>query len=283
MDLFTFGGVTVITTGNGSKALERHEFDASAETESETAVQEKQIDHEDDTSSGPEEHSDGDVTQHLRMLEALLFAATEPVDERTLQERLPEGVDIADLLGRMVDDYKNRGVTLVCVAGRWTLRTAPDLSFLMERERKETRRLSRAAIETLAIIAYHQPATRAEIEQIRSVTVSKGTIDLLMELGWVRLRGRRHTPGRPVTYGTTDEFLSHFGLENVQDLPGLEELKGAGLLDARLPPGFSIPLPTEASDDEDQSLTEEGSLETGEEELEFHVDFLDDSEDIAEN
>jgi len=261
--------------------VERHDFDASAEMESEIAVQDKQVGNENDPLNGPGERADSDVSQHLRMLEALLFAATEPVDEATLQERLPDGVEIADLLDRLTDEYKNRGITLTCVAGRWAFRTAPDLSFLMERERKETRRLSRAAIETLAIIAYHQPATRAEIEGIRSVAVSKGTIDLLMELGWVRLRGRRRTPGQPVTYGTTDDFLSHFGLASVQDLPGLEELKGAGLLDARLPPGFAIPLPTEASEEENRSLVDENGDEINQEAPEFHVDFLEDSEDIG--
>ncbi len=259
--------------------MEQHDFDASAELESEIAVQDKQVDNENDALSGPGERAESDVSQHLRMLEALLFAATEPLDEASLQERLPDGVDIADLLDRLTNEYNNRGITLICVGGRWTFRTAPDLSFLMERERKETRQLSRAAIETLSIIAYHQPATRAEIEQIRSVTVSKGTIDLLMELGWVKLRGRRRTPGRPVAYGTTDDFLSHFGLGSVQDLPGLEELKGAGLLDARLPPGFTIPLPTEASEDEDRSLVEEDSDQSDQETPEFHVAFLEDSED----
>jgi len=134
-------------------------------------------------------------------------------------------------------------VNLVQVAGKWSMRTAGDLSFLLSRDAVEQKRLSRAALETLAIISYHQPVTRAEIEEIRGVATSKGTLDLLLETGWIRMRGRRRTPGRPVTYGTTEAFLVHFGLDQIADLPGLDELKGAGLLDARVPAGFSIPEP----------------------------------------
>ena len=152
------------------------------------------------------------------------------------------------LLADLQANYANRGVNLVEVAGKWTLRTADDLAFILRRESVEQRKLSKAALETLAIVAYHQPVTRAEIEDIRGVAISKGTLDILLEIGWVRMRGRRRTPGRPVTYGTTDAFLSHFGLAEVTDLPGLQELKGAGLLDANLPPGFEMPIPRGADE-----------------------------------
>ncbi len=194
-----------------------------------------------------------DQAQHLRMLEALLFAASEPLDEDSIASRLPENIDIPSLIEQLQKLYENRGVNLISVDGRWTFRTAADLAFMMQKDAVEQRRLSRAAIETLAIIAYHQPVTRAEIEEIRGVSVSKGTLDVLMEVGWVRPRGRRRVPGRPVTYGTTDEFMSHFGLATIEDLPGLEELKAAGLLDANLPPNFEVPAPkSEADDDEDE-------------------------------
>ena len=178
--------------------------------------------------------------QHLRMLEALLFAATEPLDEATLTARLPEGVDVSALIAELTAQYEDRGVNLAVVGGKWQFRTAPDLHFLLSEEKQQTRRLSRAALETLAIIAYHQPITRAEIEEVRGVGLSKGTLDLLMEVGWVRLRGRRRTPGRPVTYGTSDAFMEHFGLESLKDLPGIEELKAAGLLDSTPPPNFKL-------------------------------------------
>ena len=179
--------------------------------------------------------------EELRLLEALLFASTEPLDQATLAKRMPEGVDIKVALAQLQADYALRGVNLVRVANKWTFRTAADLSWLMTRESTETRRLSRAAIEMLAIIAYHQPVTRAEIEEIRGVVTSKGTLDVLLETGWIRPRGRRKTPGRPLTFGTTEAFLSQFSLEALGDLPGLEELKGTGLLDSRLPSGFSVP------------------------------------------
>lgn len=190
----------------------------------------------------------------LRVVEALLFAAAEPLSEADLAARLPAGADVAALLARLTEDYAPRGVNLVKVAGKWTFRTASDLSYLLSRDAPEPKKLSRAALETLAIVAYHQPATRAEIEDIRGVSTSKGTLDVLLETGWVRLRGRRRTPGRPVTYGTTEAFLLHFGLESIGDLPGLDELKGAGFFDGRLPPGFSIPAPSDDAalrDDED--------------------------------
>ncbi len=188
-------------------------------------------------------HPRADRNQHLRIVEAVLFATAEPVDAAHLAGFLPEGTDVAGLLSDLQANFANRGVNLVEVAGKWLFRTADDLGYILRRETVEQRKLSKAAMETLAIIAYHQPVTRAEIEDIRGVAISKGTLDQLLEIGWVRMRGRRKTPGRPVTYGTTDAFLSHFGLNEVADLPGLQELKGAGLLDANLPPGFDIPIP----------------------------------------
>ena len=204
-----------------------------------------------------------DHAQVMRMAEALLFAAAEPLDIDSIAARLPEGADVGAAIEDLQKLYEERGVNLVRIANKWMFRTADDMAFLMEREAVSVRKLSRAAMETLAIIAYHQPVTRAEIEEIRGVSVSKGTIDVLMETEWVRLRGRRRTPGRPVTYGTTEEFLVHFGLENVGDLPGADELKAAGLLDGRLPPGFEVPTPSESGGDgdgdfsEDEPLTEE--------------------------
>jgi segregation and condensation protein B len=177
------------------------------------------------------------------MVEALVFAAGEPLSAEDIAARLPEGADVAGLLRELKDTYASRGVNLVQVAGKWSFRTAADLSFLLAREAVEQRRLSRAALETLAIVAYHQPVTRADIEEIRGVATSPGTLDVLLECGWIRMRGRRRTPGRPITYGTTEAFLSHFGLDTVADLPGVEELKAAGLLDARVPSNFNMPEP----------------------------------------
>jgi len=184
-----------------------------------------------------------DHRQSLRMVEAMLFASAQPLAAEVLAERLPDGSEIHGLLRELQQFYASRGVNLVQVAGGWAFRTAGDLSFLLAREATEQRKLSRAALETLAIIAYHQPVTRAEIEEIRGVATSSGTIDVLLETGWLRMRGRRKTPGRPITYGTTDAFLAHFGLDSVSDLPGVEELKAAGLLDSRVPPDFTIPEP----------------------------------------
>ena len=202
--------------------------------------------------------------EELRILEALLFAAEEPLDEKTLASRLPAGVDLRSLLAELQGEYAARGVNLVRVAGKWTLRTASDLAWLLTREAVIPRKLSRAAVETLSIVAYHQPVTRAEIEEIRGVTTSKGTLDVLLETGWVRLRGRRKAPGRPVTYGTSEAFLSHFGLEALADLPGLDELKGAGLIEGSLPADFNVPVP---SDDpalrEDEEPLEPGDLDLG--------------------
>ena len=184
-----------------------------------------------------------DRHQRLRIIEALLFAASEPLDEAKLGSHLKDGGDIAVLLAELQSAYASRGINLIKVAGKWAFRTAEDLSYLLERHALEERRLSKAALETLAIIAYHQPVTRAEIEEIRGVTTSKGTLDVLMETSWIRPRGRRRAPGKPVTYGTTEDFLIHFGLDSIKDLPGLAELKGAGLLDSNLPPGFAVPEP----------------------------------------
>mgnify|MGYP000421627960 FL=1 len=195
----------------------------------------------------------------LRMAEALLFATAEPLSAAEIAGRLPEGTDVAGVLRDLQAAYADRGVTLVQLAGKWMFRTASDLSFLLSREAVEQKRLSRAALETLAIIAYHQPVTRADIEEIRGVATSKGTLDVLMETGWIRMRGRRRAPGRPVTYGVTDTFLAHFGLDTVADLPGAEELKAAGLLDSNVPANFSVPEP-QAGDAlaEDEDPLEEG-------------------------
>ncbi len=190
--------------------------------------------------------------EHARMAEALLFASAEPLEVKALAASLPEGADVQAILKELQGIYKKRGVTLVCIAGKWQFRTAPDLAFLLRKEQPEQKRLSRAAVETLAIIAYHQPVTRAEIEDIRGVAVSKGTVDVLMEVGWVKFRGRKRTPGRPVTYGTTESFLVQFGLESVGHLPGLDELKAAGFLEALPPSGFDVPNPSDdLSPDED--------------------------------
>ncbi|OHV81714.1 SMC-Scp complex subunit ScpB [Rhizobium sp. LCM 4573] len=184
-----------------------------------------------------------------RIAEALVFASAEPVSENFLAERLPAGADVRAIMLRLTDIYAPRGVNLVRSGDRWAFRTAADLSFVIRKDDSEAKKLSRAALEVLAIIAYHQPVTRAEIEEIRGVQTSKGTLDVLMEAGWVRFRGRRRTPGRPVTLGTTPDFLDHFGLEELRDLPGLEELRGAGLLSGRIPPGFHIPVPSAGNDD----------------------------------
>jgi segregation and condensation protein B len=184
-----------------------------------------------------------------RMVEAILFASADPVTLAELVARMPHGSDPAEALVYLKQRYEGRGVNLVRVGDAYAFRTAPDLGFLMRRETVETRKLSRAAIETLAIVAYHQPVTRAEIEEIRGVAVSRGTVDQLMELEWIRLGRRRMTPGRPVTFVVTEGFLDHFGLESARDLPGLKELRAAGLLDNRPLPG-QVP-----SGDEDEEAT----------------------------
>ncbi len=184
--------------------------------------------------------------EDLRVAEALIFAAPEPLDEKDIAGRLSNGADVSAVLAALSQTYQSRGVNLVRLAGKWTFRTAADLTWLLAKEERQTRKLSRAAIETLAIVAYHQPVTRADIEDIRGVAVSKGALDILLEAGWVRMRGRRKAPGRPITYGTTAEFLIHFNLDAVGDLPGLEELAGAGLFEGKLPPGFGVPMPDDA-------------------------------------
>jgi segregation and condensation protein B len=188
---------------------------------------------------------DGSLAEAMRIAEALLFAASEPLAEKEIEKRMPRGLSVAAVLDALKAEYAPRGVNLIRVNDKWMFRTAADLSWLLTGEQEE-KRLSRAALETLAIVAYHQPVTRAEIEDIRGVAISKGTLDLLIETGWIRLRGRRRAPGRPVTYGTTEAFLIHFGLETIGDLPGLEELKGAGLFDSRLPQDFSVPEPSDS-------------------------------------
>jgi segregation and condensation protein B len=198
----------------------------------------------------------------LRLLEALLFAAAEPLDEATLAKQLPNDVNVKEMLALLQAEYATRGVNLVRIGRKWTFRTASDLSWLLTKHTIESRKLSRAAIETLAIIAYHQPVTRAEIEEIRGVQTAGGTLDVLLKTDWIRPRGRRKVPGRPITYGTTETFLSHFGLEQVGDLPGLEELKGAGLIEGGLPTGFAVPVPSDDSTlREDEDPLEPGDLD----------------------
>jgi segregation and condensation protein B len=196
--------------------------------------------------------------EELRLLEALLFAAGEPLDEKALADRMPQGTDVRTALRRLQTEYAPRGVNLVRIGNKWAFRTANDLAWLLTHEAIQPKKLSRAALETLAIIAYHQPVTRAEIEDIRGVAMSKGTIDILMEIGWIKIRGRKRTPGRPVTYGTAEAFLVQFGLESVAHLPGLDELKAAGFLEAIPPSGFDVPSPSdELGPDEDPYTGEE--------------------------
>ena len=177
-----------------------------------------------------------EFSDQIRAVEALLFAASDPLDEKTLKDMLPVDTDIEEIMNNLLSLYKGRGVELKKINNKWMFKTASDLSFIMQKEAKIQKKLSKAALETLSIIAYHQPVSRAEIEEIRGVTVSPGTIDTLMEINWVKIKGRRKTPGNPITYGTTDEFLVHFDLENIKELPGLDELKSTGLLDSNLPP-----------------------------------------------
>jgi segregation and condensation protein B len=200
-----------------------------------------------------------------REVEALLFAAAGPLSEADLAQRLPEGADVTGAILALQARYAGRGVELVCVAGGWRFQTAADLAWLMTEEQEEPRRLSRAAQETLAIIAYHQPVTRAEIEAVRGVQASRGTLDVLLELGLVRMRGRRRSPGRPVTFGTTDAFLEHYGLAALGDLPGMAEMKAAGLLSLDLPADFEIPNP-------EAPVLDEDPLES--DAPQFHVDFV---------
>jgi segregation and condensation protein B len=181
-----------------------------------------------------------------------------------LANKLPDGVNVKEALAQLQAEYATRGVNLVRISKKWTFRTAGDLSWLLTKETVETRKLSRAAIETLAIVAYHQPVTRAEVEEIRGVQAAAGTLDVLLKTGWIRPRGRRKAPGRPITYGTTETFLSHFGLEEVGDLPGLDELKGAGLLEGSLPAGFAVPMPSDDSTlRDDEEPLDPGDLDLG--------------------
>ncbi len=196
---------------------------------------------------GSEEAAPQSQHEHLRILEAMLFAASAPLDEADLALHLKGSHDLKALLGELQATYAARGVNLVRVSGKWAFRTAEDLSWLLEKHAVEEKRLSRAALETLSIIAYHQPVTRPEIEEIRGVTTSKGTLDVLLEAGWIRPRGRRRAPGPPLTFGTTPAFLEHFGLDAVGDLPGLAELRSAGLLDGILPPDFRVPSPQDVA------------------------------------
>lgn len=207
-----------------------------------------------------------DLETTERSVEALLFAAAEPLSASDLARRLPDGADIGRALMGLKQRYVGRGIELACVADRWRFQTVEDLSYLMTEERQEPRRLSRAAQETLAIIAYHQPVTRAEIEQIRGVQASRGTLDVLLELGMVRLRGRRRSPGRPVTYATSDLFLEHYGLASLGDLPGAADMKALGLLGMDLPQDLHVPDPTAGGDDDDPLDAEDSP--------EFHQDFL---------
>jgi len=206
-----------------------------------------------------------------RQIEALLFAAAGPLSLEDLAKRLPANSDVGAAIAALQLTYEGRGVELACIGGRWRFQTAEDLAFLMTEEREEPRRLSKAAQETLAIIAYHQPVTRAEIESVRGVQASKGTLDVLLELGLVRMRGRRRTPGRPVTYGTTDAFLEHYGLASLSDLPGVAEMKAAGLLSLDLPPDFNVPNPSGLGMPEEDPLDEDDAPE-------FHTDFLGDDD-----
>jgi len=210
-----------------------------------------------------------DRREKLRVLEALLFAASEPLDVQHLANHLAAGDDVVALLTELQGFYASRGINLVRVAGKWAFRTADDLSFLLEKHAVEERKLSKAALETMAIIAYHQPVTRAEIEEIRGVQTSKGTLDVLLETGWIRPRGRRRAPGKPITYGTTEQFLAHFNLDTVKDLPGLQELKGAGLLDANLPSDFKVPEPTDVAALMPDELPLEDDADAAQEELDF--------------
>lgn len=223
--------------------------------------------------------ADAVSVEDLRIVEALLFASPVPLDGAWLAGHLRHGSDIAAVLAEIKAAYAPRGVNLVRVSGKWVLRTAEDLGYLLQRYAVEERRLSKAALETLAIVAYHQPVTRAEIEEIRGVTTSAGTLDILMEAGWIRPRGRRRAPGKPLTYGTTDSFLAHFGLDSVKDLPGLADLKAQGLLDGHLPPGFTVPDPTAVA----ALMPDELPLEDGaEEEEDTSQDADDTAEDAAE-
>lgn len=216
---------------------------------------------------------DDKLADAVRRAEAVLFASDRPIDAETLAKALPPGVEAGDVLMALADHYRSRGVQLVELGGKWRFQTAPDLAFLFEETREQPRQLSRAAKETLAIIAYCQPVTRAEIEGVRGVAVSKGTVDVLMDAGWVRPRGRRRTPGRPITYGTTEGFMVHFGLDSLDSLPGREELRGAGLLSSAIPKDFEF-AGTPRDPDTGEILAEDPVDES-----EFQTDFFEGQED----
>ncbi|MBL6641986.1 MAG: SMC-Scp complex subunit ScpB [PS1 clade bacterium] len=214
--------------------------------------------------------------EDIRIVEAVLFAAEEPLDAPNIADKLATNADVPAIMQAIGEKYAEAGFNLQKTGNKWVFRSAPDLAHALQKHVVQQRRLSRAALETLAIIAYHQPVTRAEIEDIRGVSISKGTLDVLLESEWVKIRGRRRVPGRPVTYGTSDNFLLHFGLEGLSDLPGLEELKAAGLLDDRLPPGFEVPAPDPDND------PEEDPLEAGDDGGELAPLEMDLPEDIGE-
>lgn len=214
--------------------------------------------------------------EDIRIVEAVLFAAEEPLDAPNIADKLAANADVPAIMQALGEKYAEAGFNLQKTGNKWGFRSAPDLAHALQKHVVQQRRLSRAALETLAIIAYHQPVTRAEIENIRGVSISKGTLDVLLESEWVKIRGRRRVPGRPVTYGTSDNFLLHFGLEGLSDLPGLEELKAAGLLDDRLPPGFEVPAPDPDND------PEEDPLEAGDDGDELAPLEMDLPEDIGE-
>ena len=206
------------------------------------------------------------TTEYVRMAEALLFAASEPLDEESIAARLPDDADVAAVLAQLVADYTPRGINLVQVAGKWQFRTAADLRHLLERHISQVRRMSRAAVETLAIVAYHQPVTRADIEDIRGVSLSKGSLEVLLEAGWVIPKGRRKTPGKPVLYATSDTFLEHFGLESMTDLPGLDELKATGMLQREPPMPTALEQASgegQEGDEDDSDLDEDSSEDSG--------------------
>lgn len=222
-----------------------------------------------------------DRFQQIRLLEAIIFASADPVSERVLAARLPEGANVADLLEELRGMYENRGVNLIRIGNAVAFRTADDLASMMQIEREVVRKLSRAAVETLSIIAYHQPITRAEIEEVRGVSLSKGTIDILLEAGWVKPKGRRRLPGRPVTWGTSEGFLDHFGLESLDALPGVDELKAAGLLDRRR--GFG-PLAEQLGISDDQEEDEDDDHDEEEVDLEtIDAEFESSAEDAPAN
>jgi segregation and condensation protein B len=252
-----------------AQAVLREEFAADMTSADETPEEGRP------PAAAPPAWTDEERALHQRMVEALLFAAAEPLDTATIAARLPTGADVEGAIAALVEAYRGGGVELVRVSGKWRFVTAADLAHILETEQLQPRKLSRAALETLAIIAYHQPCTRADIEDVRGVQVSKGSLDMLLELGWVALKGRRKdAPGRPVLYATTEAFLEHFGLESVADLPGMSDLKAAGLLDARLPPGFAVPSPRDVDDIDDADEEDDAGSE-------FARDFLDNADEEA--